>query len=312
MDLDKILGIKYPIIQGGMANITDGKFAATVSEAGALGVIGAASMNGDRLRKEIRICKALTDKPFAVNLMLLNPHTEEMAKIIVEEEVPIVITGAGNPSQYIEDWHKAKIKIFPVVANPTLAIRLEKQGVDGVIAEGNEAGGHIGEMTSMTLILQTRDKVKIPVIAAGGIASGKQMLAAEVLGACGVQIGTLFLASAECPIHPEYKDLIVKSRYNKVTVIGRTAGLPIRLLRNDMTNNYLREEKAGKDKMELEHYTLGAMKKAVETGDLVNGSFMAGLTVTQIESIRPVKEILDTLMREYHQEIEKINAKFEN
>ncbi len=312
MKLNKILGIKYPIIQGGMANISDGKFAAQVSEFGALGVIGAGSMDGESLRKEIKICKALTDNPFGVNLMLLNPYVEEMAKVIIEEKVPIVITGAGNPSKYIEDWHDAGIKIFPVVPNPTLAIMMERQGVDGVIVEGNEAGGHIGEMTSMTLILQARDQVKIPVIAAGGIASGKQMLAAKVLGAVGVQIGTLFLSAKECPIHEEYKNLMVKSKYNNITVIGRTAGLPMRLLRNNMTRNYLREEKKGKDKMELEKYTLGALRTAVERGDLKNGSFMAGLTVSQIEEIKPIKEILEDLMNEYQVELERLCDEFKN
>lgn len=312
MKLDKILGIKYPIIQGGMANVSDGKFAAKVSEAGALGVIGAGSMTGEELRKEIRTCKSLTKNPFGVNLMLLNPYVNEIAKIIIEEKVPIVITGAGNPSKYIEEWHKAQIKIFPVVPNPTLAMRMEKQGVDGLIVEGNEAGGHIGDMTSMTLILQTKDRVNIPVIAAGGIASGRQILAAKVLGAVGVQIGTLFLSSLECPIHEEYKNLIIRSKYNKITVIGRKVGLPIRLLRNDMTRNYLREEEEGKDKMELEKYTLGALGIAAECGDLKKGSFMAGLTVSQIEEIKPIKEILEGLIEEYQKELETIYEEFKN
>lgn len=309
MELDKILGIKYPIIQGGMANVTDGKFAATVSEAGALGVIAAGSITGEELIKEIRICKSLTEKPYAVNLMLLNPKVDELAKIIVEEKVPIVITGAGNPSKYIEEWHKAGMKIFPVVPNPRLAVKMEEQGVDGVIVEGNEAGGHIGEMTSMTLILQSKDKVKIPVIAAGGIASGKQILAAEVLGAAGVQIGTLFLSSLECPIHKEYKDLVVNSNFSDVTVIGRSIALPKRLLKNQMTIEYLQAEKEGKDKTELDKYTNGALKAASESGDLINGSFMAGLTVTQIKEVRPVKEILEGLIDEYKEELEKISNK---
>ena len=312
MELGKILGVKYPIIQGGMAHIATGTFAAQVSEAGALGVIGSGSMTVDELREEIKTCKSLTNKPFAVNLMLLNPYVDGMAEVIKEEGVEIVITGAGSPSKYIEGWHKAGIKIFPVVPNPTLAIRMERQGVDGVIVEGNEAGGHIGEMTSMTSILQTKDQVDIPVIAAGGIASGKQMLAAKVLGAVGVQIGTLFLSSEECPIHQEYKDLIVRSKYNNVTVIGRQGGLPMRLLRNNMTKNYLKEEKAGKDKMELEKYTLGALKKAVKQGDLKNGSFMAGLTISQIEEVKPLKDIMEGLMDEYTEEVEKIYNEFKN
>lgn len=311
MKLDKILGVKYPIIQGGMAHISDGKFAAKVSESGALGVIGSGSMTGEELRNEIRVCKSLTKKPFGVNLMLLNPYVDEMAEIIIEEKVPVVTTGAGSPSKYIDKWHKANIKVFPVVPNPTLAMRMEKYGVDGVIVEGNEAGGHIGDMTSMTLIPQTKDKVNIPIIAAGGIASGKQMLAAKVLGAVGVQIGTLFLSSSECPIHEEYKNLLIKSKYNNITVIGRITGLPMRLIKNNMTRNYIKEEKKGKDKMELEMYTLGALKTAVKSGDLKKGSFMAGLTVSQIEEIKPVGEILEGLMKQYMEELDRIYYEME-
>lgn len=312
MKLNEILGIKYPIIQGGMARISDGKFAASVSETGALGVIGSGSMTVEELKKEIRICKSLTNKPFGVNLLLLNSHVEEMAEIIIREKVPIVTTGAGNPAKYIEAWHGAGIKIFPVVANPTLAIRMEKYGVDGVIVEGNEAGGHIGDMTSMTLIPQTKDRVNIPIIAAGGIASGRQMLASKILGATGVQIGTYFLSAAECPIHEEYKKLLLKSKYNNITVVGYKSGLPIRLIKNAMTLKYSQAENQGKDKMELEEYTLGALKKAVKFGDLREGSFMAGLTTGQIEEVRPIKDILEDLMKEYKEELEKICNEYKN
>ncbi len=312
MKLHKILGIKYPVIQGGMAHIADGKFAAKVSEAGALGVIGSGNMTGSELRKEITICKSFTKKPFGVNLMLLNQHLEEIAEIIVEEKVPVVTTGAGNPSKYIEKWHKSGVKVFPLVPNPTLAIRMERSGADGVIVEGCEAGGHIGEMTSMTLIPQTFAKVNIPIIAAGGIASGKQMLAAKVLGAIGVQIGTLFLSSQECPIHEEYKSLLLRSKYNNITVIGRINGLPLRLIKNNMAANYLKMEKQGLDKMELEKYTFGALKLAVETGDLEKGSFMAGLTLGQIEEIKVLDEILKSLMKEYHEELGKICNEIKN
>ncbi len=306
MKLNEILGIKYPIIQGGMARISDGKFAASVSQAGALGIIGSGSMTVEELRQEIGICKSLTSKPFGVNLLLLNPQVDEMARLLIEEKVPIVTTGAGNPAKYIEDWHRAGIKIFPVAANPTLAIRMERYGVDGVIVEGNEAGGHIGDMTSMTLIPQTKDKINIPVIAAGGIGSGRQMLASKILGATGVQIGTLFLSALECPIHEDYKNLLLRSKYNNITVIGNKNGLPIRLIKNAMTLKYIQDENQGKDKMELEEYTLGALKKAVKYGDLKEGSFMAGLTTGQIEEIKPIKDILEDLMREYKEEVEKI------
>lgn len=312
MELDKILGIEYPIIQGGMAQISDGEFAAKVSEAGALGVIGSGNMTGEELREQIRICKSLTQKPFGVNLLLLSPHSDHMADVVVEEEVPVITTGAGSPAKYIDRWHRAGIRIFPVVPNPTLAIRMERYGVDGVIVEGNEAGGHIGDMTSMTLIPQARDRVNIPIIAAGGIASGRQLLAAQILGAVGVQIGTLFLSSTECPIHAKYKELLLKSKYNNITVIGQIAGLPTRMIKNQMTRNYIMEEKKGKDKMELERYTLGALKTAVETGDLKKGSFMAGLALSQIEEIRPIKEILEGLMREYREELEKVQYEYKD
>lgn len=303
MELNKILGIKYPIIQGGMAHISNGEFAAQVSEAGALGVIGSGSMTGEELREEIRVCKSLTDKPFGVNLLLLSPYADEMAEIIVEEKVPVVTTGGGNPAKYIDSWRKANIKVFPIVSNPTLAMRMEKCGVDGIIAEGNEAGGHIGDMTTMTLLPQTRARVKIPVIGAGGIGSGKQMLAAKVLGATGVQIGTLFLASYECPIHEEYKKLLLRSKYNNLTVIGQINGLPTRLIRNNMTRVYLKGEKEGRDKIELERYTLGALKRAVNLGDIHKGAFMAGLVLDQIKEIKPVEKILEDLMEEYRKEL---------
>lgn len=312
MKLNEILKIKYPIIQGGMAHISDGKFAAKVSNMGALGVIGSGGMDPQELRKEIQICRGLTDKPFGVNLMLLNPWADKMAQVLIEENVPIVTTGAGSPAKYLEMWHKNNIKVFPVVSSPIMALRMEKQGVDGVIAEGNEAGGHIGEMTSMTLILQVKNRVKIPVIAAGGIASGKQMLAAKILGAVGVQIGTLFLSSKECPINDVYKNLLIKSKDNNITVVGRIGGVPMRLIKNNMSRNYIAGEKEGIDKMELERYTLGALKLAVNQGDLKEGSFMAGLSVGQISETRSIEEILENLMDEYNKELEDIYNEYKN
>lgn len=306
MKLNEILGIKYPIIQGGMAHIADGKFAAQVSNVGALGVIGSGGMNVEELRKQIRICKALTDKPFGVNLMLLNPYVDQMVKILVEEHVPVVTSGAGSPAKYVRTLHENNIKVFPVVSSPIMAKRMERQGVDGIIVEGNEAGGHIGEMTSMTLIPQSRDKVSIPIIAAGGIASGEQIFAAKVLGATGVQIGTLFLSSEECPIHKSYKELLLKAKDNNVTVVGRINGIPMRLIKNKMARSYVEGEREGKDKMELEEYTLGALKLAVRDGELNEGSFMAGLTVGQIDTIRSLEEIVENLMNKYNQEWKKI------
>ncbi len=312
MKLNEILNIKYPIIQGGMAHISDGKFASQVSNRGALGIIGSGGMTPEELREEVRICKGLTDKPFGVNIMLLSPYADEIADLIVEEKVPIVTTGAGSPVKYLEKWHRNNIKVFPVVSSPIMALRMEKQGVDGIIAEGNEAGGHIGEMTTMTLILQVRDRIKIPIIAAGGIGSGEQMLAAKILGAVGVQIGTLFLSSEECPIHSSYKELLIRSKDNNVTVVGRIAGVPMRLIKNNMSRNYIAGEKEGIHKMELEKYTLGALKIAVEEGDLDRGSFMAGLAVGQIKEIRSLEEILENLMSEYNREMEKIYDEYKN
>lgn len=312
MKLNKILNIKYPIIQGGMAHISDGKFAAKVSNTGALGVIGSGGMKPSELKEEIQICKRLTDKPFGVNLMLLNPYADNMAQLIVEENVPIVTTGAGSPAKYLKMWHENNIKVFPVVSSPIMALRMEKQGVDGIIAEGNEAGGHIGEMTTMTLILQVKDRIKIPIIAAGGIASGKQMLASKILGAEGVQIGTLFLSSEECPIHNVYKNLLLKSKDNNITVVGRIGGVPMRLIKNKMSRTYVAGEKEGIDKMELEKYTLGALKLAVKDGDLKEGSFMAGLSVGQIHKIRTLEEILKNLMAEYDSELETIYYEYKN
>lgn len=306
MKLNKILNIRYPIIQGGMANISDGKFAAKVSEAGGLGVIGSGSMTTEELITEIKTCQSLTAKPFGVNLMLLNPETDEMAKVVSELGVKVITTGAGNPAKFLKIWQNAGLKVFPVVSTLTLARRMEQLGVDGVIVEGCEAGGHIGEMTTITLLPQAAGALDIPVIAAGGIASGKQILAAKILGAVGVQIGTLFLSSEECPIHSNYKEKIVSLNSNNITVTGRISGLPVRLLRNSMSREYIKQEKEGKDKLELEAFTVGALRKAVNDGDWEKGSFMAGLVIGQIKEIRPVKEILETLEYEYNRELEKL------
>lgn len=312
MRLNEILNIKYPIIQGGMANITDGEFAAKVSNHGALGVIGSGGMTGEELREQIRKCRALTDKPFGVNLMLLNPYVEEMAEIIIEEGVPVVTTGAGNPGKYIDAWKAAGVKVFPVISNTSLAKRMERYDIDGIIAEGNEAGGHISAMTTMTLIHEMARELKVPIIAAGGISSGQQMLSSKVLGAIGVQIGTLFLTSEECPIHENYKEKLISSNSNNVTVIGNISGLPVRVLKNRMTREYLRQEKLGVDKMELEKFTLGSLKKAVLHGDVDEGSIMAGLSIGSISEIRSLKEILEGLDMEYEKELEKIVYEYKN
>lgn len=299
MKLNELLNIKYPLIQGGMANIATGEFAASVSNAGALGLIGAGGMNTETLKKNIEICRSLTDKPFGVNIMLMNPCAKEMAQLVIDEQVPVVTTGAGNPSQYIEAWKQAGIIVLPVVPSVALAKRVERSGADALIVEGTEAGGHIGELTTMALVPQVVEAVSIPIIAAGGIASGKQMLAAFALGACGVQVGTCLLASVECPIHQNYKDAIIKAKDTETIVTGRINGAPVRSLKNKMVKEYVKKEKEGATMEELEVYTLGSLRKAVLDGDTNNGSLMAGQVSGMIKEILPVKTIIENMFNEY-------------
>ena len=299
MRLDKMLGIRYPFIQGGMANIATGEFAAAVSNAGGLGLIGAGGMNTEMLRENIRKCKTLTDKPFGVNLMLMNPDAPQMAEMIVEEGVKIVTTGAGNPGQFMPLWKEHGLMVIPVVSSSILAKRMEQCGADAVVAEGTESGGHVGEMTTMALVPKVVDSVSIPVIAAGGIADGRQLLAAFALGAVGVQLGTCLLASAACPIHPAYKEAVLKAKDNDTVVTGRIAGTPVRIIKNTMAREYVKQEKAGADKMELEKFTLGSLRRAVFEGDVKTGSLMAGQVVGQIDEIKPVAEIFKSMYEGY-------------
>ncbi len=299
MKINELLNIEFPIFQGGMANIASGAFAAAVSNAGALGIIGAGGMTAENLREQIRICKKMTDRPFGVNIMLMNPEADKMAKIVTEECISVVTTGAGNPGKYVEEWKTAGIKVFPVVSSVALAKRLASIGVSGVIAEGCESGGHIGELTTMALVPQVCDNVDVPVVAAGGIAGGRQMAAAFTLGACGVQVGTCLLASCECPIHQNYKEAIVKAGDNATIVTGRSAGAPVRCLKNPMTREYLKMEQSGADKMELEKFTLGSLRKAVLEGDVKNGSLMAGQVSGMVKEIRPLRQIFEEMVKEY-------------
>ena len=301
MTIAQMLDIQYPLIQGGMANIATGEFAASVSNAGALGLIGSGGMNADKLREQIKICKSLTDKPFGVNLMLMNPDTERMAAVVIEENVPVVTTGAGNPGKYIAQWKAAGIKVLPVVPSVALAVRLERLGVDGVIAEGTESGGHIGELTTMALVPQGVDAVKIHVVAAGCIACGRQLLAAFALGASGVQVGTCLLASEECPIHENYKAAVLKASDTDTIVTGRIAGTPVRILKNQMAREYVKKEKEGATLEQLEIYTLGSLRRAVLEGDVQNGSLMAGQVAGMVKEIRPVKAIIEELFAQYKQ-----------
>lgn len=295
--ITELFGIEYPIIQGGMAWVADYHLAAAVSNAGGLGLIGAASAPGDVVRTQIREAKKLTDKPFGVNIMLLSPYAEEVAHIVVEEGVKVVTTGAGNPGKYMEMWKAAGIKVVPVVASVALAKMMEKAGADAVVAEGTESGGHIGSATTMTLVPQVVDAVEIPVIAAGGIADGRGFAAAMMLGAEAVQIGTRFCVAAECICHENYKQKIIKAKDIDSEVTGMANGHPIRVLRNQMTKEYLKMEKEGASLEELEKMTLGSLRKAVVEGDVTSGSVMAGQISGLIKKEETCKEIILDVMQ---------------
>lgn len=296
MLINKLLKIKYPVIQGAMANIATAEFAAAVSNIGGLGVIGAGAMDGEQARAEIRKCRELTDKPFGINVMLVNPYTDEIMKVITEEKVAVVTTGAGNPGKYVAMLKESGAKIIPVVAGVALAIRMERLGVDGLIAEGCEAGGHIGEMTTMTLIPQIRDAVKIPVIAAGGIADSRGFVAALSLGADGVQIGTSLLVSKECPIHESYKKAVIKAKDSSTTVTGRSLNMPVRVMKNRMSRKYLQLEKEIDCKGEMERLTLGSLRRAVFEGDIDDGSVMMGQIAGLCNEERTIAEILEDIV----------------
>ncbi len=293
--LNEILGTEFPIIQGGMANIATGEFAAACSNAGALGMIATGGWDADRLRQEIRKAKELTDKPFGVNLMLMSPYAADIAQVILDEGVRVVTTGAGNPGQYIPAWKDAGIKVIPVVAAAVLAKRLTRYGVDAFIAEGTESGGHVGEMTTMSLVPQVIDAVDVPVVAAGGIADGRQMAAAMALGGCGVQVGTCLLASRECPIHENYKQAVLKAKDSDTTVTGRSIGGPVRVLKNKMAREYLALEKRNASLEELEAVTLGGLRRAVLEGDVDRGSVMMGQVAGLLHEIKPVRQIFEEL-----------------
>ena len=294
--LNEILGTEFPIIQGGMANIATGEFAAACSNAGALGVIATGHMKeAEMLREQIHICRKLTDKPFGVNLMLMNPCAGDMAKIIIEEGVKVVTTGAGSPGQYIPAWKEAGVTVIPVVAASILAKRLVRAGADAIIAEGTESGGHVGEMTTMALVPQVIDAVDVPVVAAGGIADGRQAAAAFALGACGIQVGTCLLASVECPIHGNYKQAILKAKDSDTVVTGRSIGGPVRVLKNKMSREYLALEKRGASLEELEQVTLGGLRRAVLEGDMEMGSVMSGQVAGMLHELKPVAQIFREL-----------------
>ena len=294
--ITEMLGIEYPIIQGGMAWVAESHLAAAVSAAGGLGLIGGANAPAEVIRNYIREVKAVTDKPFGVNVMLMSPYADEVAKVVVEEGVKVVTTGAGNPEKYMEMWKAAGIKVIPVVASVALAKRMEKYGADAVVAEGTESGGHIGEATTMTLVPQVVDAVSIPVIAAGGIGDGRGIAAAFMLGAEAVQMGTRFLVAKECIVHQNYKDRVLKAKDLDSAVTGRTHGHPVRCLRNQMTREYVKLENEGKSFEELEYLTLGTLRNAVVDGDVTKGTVMAGQIAGMVNKEQTCQEMIDEMM----------------
>lgn len=295
-EINNLLEIEYPIIQGGMAWVAEHHLAAAVSEAGGFGLIGAANAPADWVREQIRKTKELTDRPFGVNVMLMSPYADEVAWVIAEEGVKAVTTGAGNPEKYMELWKERNIKVIPVVASVALAKRMERCGADAVVAEGCESGGHIGESTTMTLVPQVVDAVDIPVIAAGGIGDGRGIAAAFMLGAKGVQMGTRFVVTKECQVHPAYKERIIRAKDIDTRVTGRSTGHPIRALRNDMTKAYLQKEQEGASTEELELLASGALRRAVQEGDIHNGSLMSGQIAGLIKEEVSCKQLIETLV----------------
>lgn len=295
--ITELLGIKYPIIQGGMAWIAESTLASAVSNAGGLGLIAGGSAPIDYLREQIRKTKeAVNGKPFGVNVMLMSPNAEDLAKLVIEEEVPVVTTGAGNPGKYMDAWKDAGIKVIPVVPSVALAKRMERSGADAVVAEGTESGGHIGENTTMCLVPQVVDALEIPVIAAGGIADGRGIAASIMLGAEGVQVGTRFLAAEECQIHPKYKDLIIKAKDTDSIVTGRTTGHPCRNIKTKFSKKLASGEKDGSiTPDEFEEITLGSLRKAVQDGNLEEGSFLCGAIAGMITDVKSCKEIIEEM-----------------
>ena len=296
--ITEILGMEYPIIQGGMAWVAEYHLAAAVSEAGGLGIIGAGGAPAEFVREQIRKVKEITEKPFGVNLMLMNPEADAIARVIVEEGVKVVTTGAGNPGKYMAMWKEAGVKVIPVVASVAMARMMERAGADAVVAEGTESGGHIGSATTMTLVPQVVDAVTIPVIAAGGIADGRGFAAAIMLGAEAVQMGTRFIVARESIVHENYKKKVIGAKDIDSEVTGRSHGHPVRQLRNQMTREYLKREKAGAPFEELEQLTLGALRKAVVEGDTVNGTLMAGQIAGLVSREQTCEEMIQEIMEQ--------------
>ncbi len=305
----KMLGLKYPVFQGGMAWVATAELVSAVSNAGALGIIGSGSMDPETLEKEIHKTKKLTDRPFGVNLMLMNPFIDDLVDVVVKEKVAVVTTGAGNPGKYIDKFKKAGIKIFPIAPMLALAKRLEKLGVDGIIAEGGESGGHVGELTTMVLVRVIARNVKIPVIAAGGISDAESVVAAFALGADAVQMGTRFVVAKECKVHENYKKAIINADARDAVVTGRTTGHPVRCLRNRLTREFDRLEREGAPKEKLEELGTGKLRLAAVEGDMKWGSVMMGQVAGLIEKEQSVSEILEEIFNEVPNVVKRLNEK---
>lgn len=296
--ISEMLGIQYPVFQGGMAWIADGKLAAAVSEGGGLGIIAAGNAPGEYVREQVRIAKERTKKPIGVNIMLMSPFVDEIASIVIEENVEVVTTGAGNPSKYMKEWQQAGIKVIPVVASVALAKRMTKLGACALIAEGGESGGHVGELTTMVLVPQICDATHLPVIAAGGIADGRGAAAAFMLGACGIQMGTRFLSAEECTIHPIYREKILKAKDLCTMVTGKRLGHPVRSLRTPFAREYSKAEYGGMPDEQLEELASGSLQLAVQQGDLENGCFLAGQAAAMVKEEQPAAKIIKEVMEE--------------
>ncbi len=307
-ELCELLNIKYPIFQGGMAWIADASLAAAVSNAGGLGIIAAMNANADWLREEIHKVRTMTDKPFGVNIMLMSPFADEVSDLVVEEKVPVVVTGAGNPGKYMKKWVEAGIKVIPVVASTAMARLVERSGATAVVAEGGESGGHIGELTTMTLVPQVCDAVKIPVLAAGGIADGRGIAAALMLGACGVQCGTRFLVAKECTVHQNYKNKILKAKDIDTIATGKRLGHPVRCLKNQFTRELFKQEyNSNISDEELEKMGAGALRKAAKEGDEKNGSFMAGQCAAMVHKEQTAQEIIEEMFAQAEEILNQAN-----
>ena len=305
MTITNLLGIKYPIFQGAMAQIARHELVSAVSNAGALGILASGGVSPEELRKEIQQCKGLTDKPFAVNLMLMMPNIDEIIDVVIEEDVKIVTTGAGTPRKFMPRLKEAGIKVIPVIPSVKAAVKMEELGCDAVVVEGMEAGGHVGTSTTMALLPQVTSAVNIPVIAAGGIADGRGMAAVYCLGASGVQMGTVFLASEECPVIDAYKNMILEAVDTSTTLTGEKFGAPVRSIKNELTKRYRELEEQSSTLMELEELTLGSLRRAVYDGDVENGSVMAGQIAGLVTEIRPVKNIIEDIMKEAKEVLER-------